>query len=203
MLAPTRCCEPSSFFRLCFVSARRLPAPSFSFSAAAAPAPAAISRRRRFSRELCRQFSPSLSLRRRRSRPRPLRPRPAAARRNPRRAAFSARHLRLERRPEVAQRGASADRRRSAGRRAPRSDGRELQPRLSRLPAELSHLYAGGRFRHSPLSRRGRQESPARSPPATPTDRLPGREATRGVSSGTSSRINPSSRFDLAPPRPC
>ena len=37
---------------------------------------------------------------------------------------------------------------------------RELQPRLSRLPADLPHLHAGGRPRDPPLSRRGREDLP-------------------------------------------
>src|SRR5262249_32397461 len=77
----------------------------------------------------------------------------AAARRSPRPAAFRGRHLRLQGRAKMARRGASADRHRSAERRAARTDDRKLQPRLSRVPAELSHLHAGGRFRHPPLPR--------------------------------------------------
>ena len=65
-----------------------------------------------------------------------------------------------QRRSEMANRGAGADRGRSAYRRPPRSDGGKLQPRLSRLPAKLPQLHAGGRSRHPPLPRRGRPYRP-------------------------------------------
>ena len=69
----------------------------------------------------------------RRSRGRAVRRQPAAARRDPRRAALPAQHLRRQRRPEVAQRDAGHHRRRGAGRRAARAHDRQLQSRLSRL----------------------------------------------------------------------
>src|SRR5262249_33933493 len=79
-------------------------------------------------------------------------------RRDPRRAALSAQHLRRQRRPEVAQRDAVPRRRRGPERGATPAYDCELQPRLSRLPAELSHLHADGRPSHSPLPR-GRLEA--------------------------------------------
>ena len=48
-----------------------------------------------------------------------------------------------------------------AGSPSPRQDGRELQSRLSRIPADLPHLHAARRSRHQALPR-GRREDFAR-----------------------------------------
>ena len=93
-------------------------------------------------------------------RARALRGRHAAPRRDSRRTALSACHLRRQRRPDLAQRDAGFDRRRRAGRRPARAPDRQLQPRLPRVPADLSDLHAGRQHRDPPLSRRRREDRP-------------------------------------------
>ena len=93
---------------------------------------------------------------------RALRSRSAAAVGNPRRAAFPARHLRQQRRPENGAPKAQAliEAEAPTGARHD-SDGGELQPRLSRLfQQSYRRLHAGGRRRHPPLPRRGRPYRP-------------------------------------------
>src|SRR5215831_9168916 len=60
----------------------------------------------------------------------------------------------------MAQRDAVPRRRRDPERRAARAYDRQLQSRLSRLPAELSHLHPDGRPGHSPLPRGRFQDRP-------------------------------------------
>ena len=58
--------------------------------------------------------------------------------------------------------------------RAPRTDDRKLQPRLSGLPTELSRLHAGGPTSPSAATWPRAPRSPARSRPATPIRTSPG-----------------------------
>ena len=122
---------------------------------------------------------------------RALRSRFAAAVGNSRRAAFPARHVRHQRRPEVAQRGAGADRRRSADRRSPRSDGRRAS-----IAAIAASSRATGPARRRPASSsaatsKRAPRSPATSPPAMP------------ISAGNPdpTGINPAPNFALKRPQ--
>src|SRR6476646_3370183 len=60
----------------------------------------------------------------------------------------------------MAPRDAGSQRRRSAERRAPAQDRRELQSWLPRIPADVPDLHARRRSRHKALSRRRRENRP-------------------------------------------
>ena len=94
-----------------------------------------------------------------------------AARRNPRRAALSARLCGANEGQKWRERDAGPARRRGPERRPAQPPGGELQPRLSQLPADLPHLHAGRRPSRSAAISTKAPRSPARSPRATPTSR--------------------------------